>query len=114
MLTPCKWVDGMEKHCGANIVVFVPGEIMYWLVDGINRLVPVRSAGTSALNKGILPKLDEFCFHNSRKKILENSRCFVPNFINGYCNFYYYWCGEINNSGLHRHSKPFFGVEPPS
>jgi len=40
---------------------------MYYLVGDINRLVPGRSAGTSALNKGILPQQDEFCFRKESK-----------------------------------------------
>ena len=32
--------------------------------------------------QGFLPQLDEFYFTTAEKKILENCRCIVPNFIN--------------------------------
>jgi hypothetical protein len=32
--------------------------------------------------KGFLPQLDEFYFTTAKKKILENCRCIVPNFMN--------------------------------
>ena len=31
-----------------------------------------------------------------------------------YCRCYNYWRGKINDSRLHRHSKLFLGVDPPS
>jgi hypothetical protein len=32
--------------------------------------------------KGFLPQLDEIYFTTAKKKILENCRCIVPNFMN--------------------------------
>jgi hypothetical protein len=32
--------------------------------------------------KGFLPQLDEIYFTTAKKKILENYRCIVPNFMN--------------------------------
>ncbi len=45
----------------------------------INNLKPIKDGGGL---KGFLPQLDEFYFTTAEKKILENCRCIVPNFMN--------------------------------
>ena len=42
----------------------------------------VRSLWGGMDLQGFLPQLDEFYFTTAEKKILENCRCIVPNFIN--------------------------------
>ncbi len=84
-LFSCKWSELGRLHSEFIRLLFLQAhrETFSFLDDWKANLLDFYPSTHERWRlQAFLPQLDEFCFTTDEKKILENCRCIVPNFMN--------------------------------